>query len=149
MLLVQRMDSDPFSANATSQLSSDFRSAVSTSPLEHRLHHKSRLDRAHSESLTSMMSCALMIKIVKEPEACMHACGAESRFYLRLHHGTAGFAVGACAMLCLPTQQLCSFNTSCISCLPEDFGLILECTVARCCASGISPSQLCGLSVCQ
>ncbi|CAL5220069.1 g2020 [Coccomyxa viridis] len=50
---MQRMDSDPFSANATSQLSSDFKSAVSTSPLEHRLHRKSRLDQAHSAALQS------------------------------------------------------------------------------------------------
>ena len=50
---MQSMTSDPFSANATSQLSPDFKSAVSTSPLETRLHHRSRLDRAHSESLLS------------------------------------------------------------------------------------------------
>ena len=49
------MESDPFSANATSQLSSDFKSAVRTSPLEHRLHHKSRLDRAHSECLLGLL----------------------------------------------------------------------------------------------
>ena len=45
----QEMDSDPFSTNASSQLSSGFKSAISTSPSEHRLHHKSHLARAHSE----------------------------------------------------------------------------------------------------
>ena len=44
------MDSDPFSANATSQLSSEFRDAVSTSPLEQSLQITSRLERAHSAS---------------------------------------------------------------------------------------------------
>ena len=52
---MQRMDSDPFSANATSQLSSDFKSAVSTSPLEQRLHQKSRLGRTHSEFLIELI----------------------------------------------------------------------------------------------
>lgn len=56
---MQRMDSDPFSANATSQLSSDFKSAVSTSPLEHRLHRKSRLDQAHSEFLLSTFTSCM------------------------------------------------------------------------------------------
>lgn len=45
------MDSDPFSANATSQLSSDFKSAISTSPLEQSLHNTSRLERGHSKLL--------------------------------------------------------------------------------------------------
>lgn len=42
------MDSDPFTANATSRLSSDFRSAVSTSPLEQSLHNVGHLERACS-----------------------------------------------------------------------------------------------------
>lgn len=42
------MDSDPLTANATSPLSSDFRSAVSTSPLEQSLHNLGHLERACS-----------------------------------------------------------------------------------------------------
>lgn len=42
------MDSDPFSANATSRMSSDFRSAISTSPLEQSLHNASHLERRNS-----------------------------------------------------------------------------------------------------
>lgn len=71
MTNMQRMNSDPFSANATSQLSSDFKSAVSTSPLEHRLHHKSRLDRTHSESMSQGYSAAPVcehVYIVQRPK---------------------------------------------------------------------------------
>ncbi|EIE18091.1 hypothetical protein COCSUDRAFT_60584 [Coccomyxa subellipsoidea C-169] len=50
------MDSDPFTANATSRMSSDFRSAVSTSPLEHSLHHAGHLERACSAGMTSTVS---------------------------------------------------------------------------------------------
>ncbi len=50
------MDSDPFTANATSRMSSDFRSAVSTSPLEHSLHHAGHLERACSASHSSSTS---------------------------------------------------------------------------------------------
>lgn len=45
------MDSDPFTANATSRLSSDFHSAVSTSPLEQSLHNVGHLERACSAPL--------------------------------------------------------------------------------------------------
>ncbi|KAK9918110.1 hypothetical protein WJX75_001378 [Coccomyxa subellipsoidea] len=50
------MDSDPLTANATSPLSSDFRSAVSTSPLEQSLHNLGHLERACSAGLTSKVS---------------------------------------------------------------------------------------------
>lgn len=48
------MDSDPFSANATSQLSSDFKDAVSTSPLEQSLQITSHLQRGHSARPTDL-----------------------------------------------------------------------------------------------
>ena len=47
-----------------------------------------------------MMPCFVIIVIAKEPEACMHACGAESRFYPRLHHGTTQNAAGASVQCC-------------------------------------------------
>ncbi|CAL8465868.1 g5404 [Coccomyxa elongata] len=50
------MDSDPFSANATSRMSSDFRSAISTSPLEQSLHNVSHLDRRNSAAAPSTVS---------------------------------------------------------------------------------------------
>ena len=75
MTNMQRMNSDPFSANATSQLSSDFKSAASTSPLEHRLHHKSRLDRTHSESMSQGYSAAPVC------ETCLHSPKTKSEAY--------------------------------------------------------------------
>lgn len=42
------MDSDPFSANATSRMSSDFCSAITISPLEQSLHNVSHLERRNS-----------------------------------------------------------------------------------------------------
>lgn len=66
------MDSDPFCANATSQLSSDFKSAVSTSPLEQSLHNTSRLERVHSELLADLHSPSLYLTW-SERESLQHA----------------------------------------------------------------------------